>query len=321
MLRRTRYAAPRVVGRLRRVLGHVPLLPDPLQDFQAGHPVPADGWGLVCPLAIGDTLFVCGFARAVKAEHGGGSVTIFARPQQQFITTLFSGVDHAVAVGHAVDISKLGDFELRRGRLFHAFFPASAMVNLVGYRGITLLDCYRALLFLPMGTPLEEAAQPSAAERGSAASLLESRGAAPGKTVVLCPEARSTAMMAPIPLEFWTTLVGRLTARGFTCATNLGPRTRCLSGTVPLDIPLSDFRAVALAAGSVVATRSGLCDLAANVTGLRLVVAYPPGRWKGGSLMEGTGLRCMGTNASALELEVFSPAVDAAVDRVLAFLS
>lgn len=266
------------------------------------HPIGSDEWAIYCPCGIGDTFFACGLAQAVLKKHGGHSMVAFVKPQHEFIPSLFPSINRSFVVPSGLRLEKLGSPKLRRGSLFRAYFSLH-LANMVGYKSITLLDCYRSLFDLSPDARLETPRPPSPAELQKASDDLKARGATPGRTAILCPDAVSTSQLYTISSAFWERLASQLSRAGWSVMTNLGPGTQCISGTIGVQLPLRDVRAYVTAAGAVVSNRSGLCDLICDLD-IALSVLYPAGRWYGGPLLQSSGLRAMGISQSAQEMEI-----------------
>jgi hypothetical protein len=68
-------------------------------------------------------------------------------------------------------------------------------------------------------------------------------------------------------------------------------------------------------AGHFVALRSGLCDLVSDLP-ISITVLYPPCDFHGGRFIQVAGLRQMGLNPSALELEIDVDNYQRTLDRI-----
>lgn len=266
-------------------------------------PVRPHDWAFVCGYGIGDTYMACGLAQAIINTHGGDSLIVFTKPQHHFIPSLFPGVTRSFIVPPHLQAANLGSPYFSQGKLFHAHFSPSNLMNLMGYKGITLLDGYRALFNLPLDVPVQPPTPPDISSVKEAKTALSEIGAVAEKTVILCPDAVSTNHLSRIPMQFWSDLALGLTQKGWTPITNLGPTTECIPGTKAVPIPLPKFRDYAVAAGWVVANRSGLCDLIADLN-VKQTVIYPDGRWYGGSILDSSSLNAMGLSDHADELKI-----------------
>ena len=268
--------------------------------FEMFHPLRNDEWGFICPRAIGDTYFICGLVNAVLRTHGGTGVTVFVKPQYLFFARLFPDIELVVPVKRYFNIRLPGHEELAKGKMFYTHCPSGASMFLLGVKGITLLDYYRALLRLPEDAEFSKPLPPDQEEREGALGWFKSRDLPIGRTVILAPEADSSPALSQ---SFWVELSSQLRKKGWAPVTNTMDVGKVIPGTKMFDVPLHLLRASAEIAGKVIALRSGLCDLlsASEVSMTVLYPKTPPFRWR---LFEGGSLQTMGLSASVVELEV-----------------
>jgi hypothetical protein len=93
------------------------------------------------------------------------------------------------------------------------------------------------------------------------------------RNVVLALTALS---LAPPPSDLAVDLVQRLKKAGWTVLQNLGlPSEALIPGTVPFCCPYDDFLRIRESGVPLVGWRSGLCDLAAAVDFVPMVILYP----------------------------------------------
>lgn len=268
--------------------------------FEMLYPLRNDEWGFICPAAMGDTYFICGLVKAVLRVHGGKSVTVFVKPQQLFIPKLFSDIDRVIPIKKFFNTRLLGHEEFAKGKAFYAHCPSGESMSLLGVKGVTLLDYYRALLRLPADAQFSKPLPPDQEERKRALGWFKSKSLPIGKTAILAPEAFSSPVLSQ---SFWVKLSSQLCKKGWTPVTNTMDVRKVIPGTMIFDVPLQFLRASAELAGRVIAVRSGLCDLL-SATEASMTVLYPKTRsfrWK---LFEGSSLWAMGLSARINELEV-----------------
>lgn len=272
------------------------------------HPVGPDDWAISCPYQLGDVYLYSTLAKALLTHHGGHRVIFFTKPQHAFIPRLFPSVSEAVAVESPFVPAKIGlhntdsfQRDANKGRYFK---PNWGAVDMLGYRDLTLIDCFRGNLRLPANAELEKPRAPDSRELDSACELLYRRGKTPGRVAIVCPDATGSAGLPPIPDEFWEAVIARLQELNIQCVTNVGgPAQRVLQGAPALQISLESFRAVASAAGFVIANRSGIADLVSDLP-INLAVLYPAGDYFGSSMLPATNLRAMNWGHDPIELEV-----------------
>lgn len=254
---------------------------------------------MICPYGIGDTYFASGLVQHVLKARGRKKLSVLCAPQQRFIPKLFNASYEAHTLPEWLDVRILKESGPLPENILYAHFQTSEAVNLIGFKGVTLLDAYRGLFNLPLDTPFPTPKLVGSDDRKRVKEFFAQHKLQVGKTALLAPEAVSVGEFGP---EFWHKLATKLRSKGYNVVLNSDkfkadiPHDTTL-GTLDLDrIP-----AVAEAAGLVVSLRSGLCDLLSSVD-CRLVVMYPDVQWHGGKMIDATGLRAMGISKTAEEI-------------------
>ena len=277
------------------------------QAFCRDYVLEAEDWYFVASaFSSGDVYLMASLARAFRVEHGGGRIVFLTRPQHQFIPELFASVDSAVAVEPYVtqgvkERTWLWREDCPKGRFYK---PALlGPVAMVGCRGTTIFDAWRAVMRVPWDALSERPRLPTDREREEARALLSRLELSSGKFALLCPDAQSTRELPELPDDLWRQLATSLRARGVVPVTNLGPQTRIIDGTTGARIPLPLLRAFAMEAGWIVAKRSGLCDILSDLP-IRLAVLYPKGKFFGDRFINVASFSAMGTPSRAFEKEV-----------------
>ncbi len=295
-----------------------------LEAFRQKYPIGPEEWALVCPFHIGDVYLYSTLAKSLLSYHGGNSVKFFTKPQHAFIPKLFPSVTDAIPVASPFNLDEIGYRDMTllgnsgdsspKGTYCKPDWGAFALF--VGYKGINILDGFRVILGLPPDAELEMPRAPSTEEMDRARQLFLDHHLDEDKAVLICPDAQTSANMRQIPIYFWEELAVKLKERGFQPITNLGPTTKSISGTQGVKIPLELVRPAAMVLGRVIANRSGLCDLIADLP-LQLTVLYPPGRLGGGSMFDGASLKAMGLSTTALEIIVDVDHLNTTLNAVL----
>jgi hypothetical protein len=286
------------------------------ESLVADHPLKADECGLIAAEGIGDHLLVGLFAKAVLEAHGLTVRFVAGNPRYGFLEGLYPpGISYLPWRTEPEDV-RFGP-DLRGGSFYFAHFPGLELMRAVGYDRFHFLDAYRCRLGLPPDSTLTAPRPPSDAERIQAQEALAAQGLRPGRTVVLCTDARSTPYSGPTP-EFWQSLAAALEARGLQAVVNAGPQTIVPAGLKAWGIPLDTFRAIALSAGYIVSVRSGLSDLACDLPCPQCVI-YADAPYWAGPLHKGTTFDRYGLATPPHEV-VYQPAdwmavVKAIVDR------
>ncbi len=266
--------------------------------FERAYPLQEDEWGLICPHSIGDTYIVCSFAEAILKKHGGKRVTAFVKPQYQSVPSLFPGVSR-FAVVDDYDLMCLSFNEFRVGRYFLGF-PSSNAIAMIGFKGVNVIDCYRALFRIPWDYPISVPRPVTEEELDIARESLSQNGFPEGATVILVPDANTSPKLSP---AFWELLATQLKRRGYFPVTNVRPGTKPIPGTFPGEFPLHQIRSTAEVAGWVISLRNGLCELLATCRS-RISVLYPSISLFGGPLFSGYSLKAIIPSTKAEEYEV-----------------
>ena len=120
-----------------------------------------------------------------------------------------------------------------------------------------------------------------------------------GKTVLIAPYNHT---LPKIKTEFWVRLAEQLKAKGYTVCTNCGKqKEKPIKGTVPVFIPYSQIVPFLEEAGSIVAIRSGLCEIISSAK-CRKVILYLKGfQWNEKDNIDYFSLNRMGLCSDAEE--------------------
>lgn len=116
------------------------------------------------------------------------------------------------------------------------------------------------------------------------------------KTVILAPYAGS--FVSEIRIEEWESLTKKLQKMGYDVCTNCYGEEMPIENTIPIQFPYDEIENVLEYAGSFVAIRSGLCDIASTAK-CRMIIWYENGF--NASKIEYFGLRNMKLNLNAYE--------------------
>lgn len=295
-----------------------------LAAFRQKYPIGPEEWAIVCPFHIGDVYLYSTLAKSLLSYHGGSSVKFFTKPQHAFIPKLFPSIKEVITVEPPFSLDEIGFRDMTllgnsgdsplKGTYCKPAWGAVALF--VGYKSVNFLDCFRVNLGLPCDAELERPRAPSSEEMERARQLFLDHHLDEDKGILICPDAQTSANMRQIPDGFWEELAAELKQRGFQPITNLGPTTKLISGTQGVKIPLELVRPAAMLLGGVIANRSGLCDLIADLP-VKLTVLYPPGRLGGGSMLDGASLKAMGLSTTAVEMTVDVDHLDSTLNAVL----
>lgn len=264
--------------------------------FEVLHPKNSTEWAFVCPYGLGDTYITCGFVEAILKVHGGSSCTVYVQEDHAFIARLFPAVSTIKTISRENAHSFI-QHNFNRDRINYAHFSAPEAIDLIGYKGITLIDCYRSLFKLPQSTQLAEPRKPTSSEMAEVASFFRRHNLPFKKTVIVAPEARSGPSLSE---KILSELCTQLQKRGLTPFINRKKAEHPEKNTSVDFIPPELIRAAAESAGWVITVRSGLADVLSDLN-CKLTVLYPDITWHGGAFIKGTSLKLMGLSKEAQE--------------------
>lgn len=111
--------------------------------------------------------------------------------------------------------------------------------------------------------------KPYAPERLAVYKKLEEIPA--GNAVILAPYAKS---VVNLPVEFWDFVIKSWREKGYRIYTNVAGEEKELSGTLRLEVRLSELQSVVERAGIFIGLRSGLCDVLKSAA-CRKIAIYP----------------------------------------------
>jgi hypothetical protein len=241
--------------------------------------LPPDEWAIAPAPSVGDTYLTCALAEAFLARRGGRRVRVVV-PQRLwcllsiFPDTRIAPLDPDEIEGPLADPPGLRPevpFHLNPMRLSGRFESAYAG------RTVPFTLSYHDMLELPF--PSFARPRVPGPVRSAAAGRFRELGLAPGRTVILVPIGHS---LATFSVPFWAELASRFAAKGLSVVTNVAPHEpeRCIPGTGPLSCPVDELIPIAELAGTVVASRSGVCDLLSSArTDLRILYHRPQYEW------------------------------------------
>ena len=257
----------------------------------------ADEWIVIQAPHLGDTYFTCALAEALLARHGGNLVRIVVAKKFWNILKLFP--DARIEPVDPAEIEKLFPdglkpldpaelkIRLREPREFRRQSPLyirpvvyfKELDAMYAGKSIPFTRMYHDLLDLPFPS----FARPRVSEeaRQSAERRLRELDFPPGKTAILVPISNS---LTKFTTWFWEEVAMAFAARGYTIAMNVAPneaQPECIFGSRPLPIPIEELIPIAELAGTVLAARSGVCDVLSSAqTDLRIVYQRRQLQWK-----------------------------------------
>lgn len=288
--------------------------------YVAEHPLHPDQLGLVVREGIGDHFAVSALAGALSRRHSA-KVRLCGNPRYSFLKDLFPAVhDYAAIPRHLAAFDDIIDHQPTKGTYAQAFYPGNpTLVRAQGHHGFNMLDGYRCQLSLPDACPPDRPSPPSLPLVEQCSARLAARNIRPRQAVMLVMDAR-TLPASTAPLSLWAEVAAGLRALGLDPFVACGPDTPALPSVPAVDAELIDFRALATAAGSVCALRSGLADLLADLPGLK-VVLYPDMPCGGGTVRGVFSIEAFGYGTPVKEITLGPSPHRALPDILAAFAS
>lgn len=276
------------------------------QQLKKKYPLAADEIGIISCWGIGDTVMVAGLAHALIKNNIAAKVVLIVKPAHQFTAACFSSVSKVYVTDDQINLLNqtanklnLPHQELKTGQYFYAHFQNWELAELIGYKHITILDCYRALFKLNKNINLEKPKTVTEVEYADAKILFEKYKLPEGKTILLAPDANSISNVDPV---FWKQLAEKLIHNGFTLVLN-SDFNLSEERAIYFNIPLKQIVPFSKLAGNVISIRNGLCDLL-SIYDVKLVVVYPKIYWNGGPLIDGSGISSMWPSQNLTEIEI-----------------
>jgi hypothetical protein len=221
-------------------------------------------WGLAPPPTSGEIYLLCAYSRTFLNLYGGERLVIFAPRHYLDLLRLFPD---APVRGVECDRTAIAEFDKhgRIGRVLKLDYEIGKagedrVLGRYAPQELGFAHLFLQEAGITMNMP---SIQPrlTSAIRAAALDRMHALGLAPGRTVILAPNSSS---QRNIYAGLWQCIADTLGSRGFTVATNCGPKESAIPGTVALDISLSELYAAVELAGYLITARSGVCDLCAT---------------------------------------------------------
>jgi len=222
-------------------------------------------WSFVVPPSTGEIYLLAAHSRAFLNKYGGDGIVIFGPPNHLSILDLFS---HAPVRGEIRSSDDLGELlETRQsGSALRLDYGIGVTLNntrdqfLLGRHG-SKKEGFARLFLAELGMEVGEgmlSPDPPKEVIARAHKHLKDMNLPYGRTIILAPVSNS----APPPdIDAWVLIARGLLKRGFSVATNCGPKEEPVPGTVALRVSISELFAISELAGRVIIGRSGICDV------------------------------------------------------------
>ena len=171
---------------------------------------------------------MAGFRRAVAKQHKV-KVWLAGRREMAFVAGLYPAVGRYINWPDHMRAESIMTGKPMGGFYYFAHFPRWELVRAIGYKDFHFLDAYRVRLHLKAEAELSPARLPVPDEIARAREFLTRHGCAPGRTVILNIDARSTAVGGIDP-RYWPILAAAIRTQGLHPFVNQGPTTQLADG-------------------------------------------------------------------------------------------
>lgn len=195
--------------------------------------------------------------------------------------------------------------------------PYSRTEWLRGYKGLYFTELFRKFVFkLPDDIKPEHPELPDYDREIN--DLFSLNGLIPGRTVVISPYSNT---LLDLPDEFWTDIVERLVACGYTVCTNCGSDTELpIAGTKGIFVKLNMAPQFVNHAGFFIGVRSGFCDVISGTSAKKVILYYDRNRFYGASAYDYFNLKNMELCEDALELQFSKDSIQDMIQKVIEWL-
>lgn len=256
-----------------------------------------DEWFFISSYGIGDLYILLSLLPEFRKVHKAKKISVgFVKESHKDLFDLFPGaVDRYVMIGEKeLKYCKSPVLESGRPIVIHPKdLYGSSLMQLIGYKGLNILDIYKVLLKLPMGSIPVDPQRPDPEITGKADVLFKKNDLLPGKTVLLAPDAFSYDVH-PFDLDFWKTLSNTLISHSYKVAVMSHQKEiRKIKGIVPVNFPLWEAIPFVEKCGFFIGNRSGFCDLISTSQAMKIIL-YPSIQWYSGPLYDGSSMVKMG---------------------------
>lgn len=264
-------------------------------------------WFLVSAHGRGDTYLIAALLNAFRAAHGAvtDDIVLVVKASHKSIAEMFARDASRIVAVEDATLTRVSDIAagagLRtdlatdRAMFVHPTTMGDGRIDTVtAFEGFSQKSMYQYLLRLPFDSRL---ARPEIRPdwRRDAALFAARHGIAPGRSVLLFPDANSYPL---VPDPFWNGLSRALAAQGwsvFTNAygTNVGGKRAPFDGSRPIEPPLEILVPLAEMAGWAISTLTGAMNIliSAEANCAKTVVARAPDPAEAGSFIAAFPLR------------------------------
>lgn len=195
-----------------------------------------------------------------------------------------------------------------------------ASFNLMGYKGLTMLDFYIYYGF-NLSANIIKSTPEFTKDYEYIKDIFLKYNLIIGKTALLSPYSSSQKEYL-LPNRFWEDMVRRLQTMGYAVCTNCFGKEQPIKGTIPILISYYDIVPFLNLANVFVGLRSGLCDVVSSSSCKKIVLhSYKNGFWPDGNSIAYTGLLNMGLCDEVLEEEYAQDKEQFLIDEIMLYIS
>jgi hypothetical protein len=252
---------------------------------------------LICTFGIGDTILISSFSKYLLGQNGITKISLIVKPSHSFIQyyyDYFSRVITDFTIQNRIDISNsdlpMSQQKLLPGRYFYAHVFDSNIRTLVGFKNLTLTDCYRVIFKVNHNLSPIKPKKITEESIHAVKEFIFSNKIVLDKTILLCTASMSVESLGD---TYWENLINSLVKNGYNIILNTPQNVKYDLNVKYLEIPLALVPAFTSLIFATISMRSGICDMI-SLFHTRLIVIYPFVKYFSSTLIEGTSLNKMG---------------------------
>lgn len=266
-----------------------------------------DEWFFISSYGIGDLYILLSLLPEFRKVHKAKKISVgIVKESHKDLFDLFPGVvDRYVVIGEKeLKYCKSSGLESGKPIVIHPKdLHGSSLIQLIGYKSLNILDIYKVMLKLPMGSIPVDPRRHYSEISGKADVLFKKNDLLSGNTILLAPDAFSYDVHH-FDLEFWKTLSSTLISKSYKVAViSHQKEIKKIRGIVPVNFPLREAIPFVEKCGFFIGNRSGFCDLISTSQAMKIIL-YPRIQWYSGPLIDGSSMVKMDlANGKTLEME------------------
>ncbi len=275
--------------------------------------------GMVLPYGFGDTYLVCSLLNEYKSKKLLSCIKLIVKNKHEEIAKLFGIKTYAQdSTDFKKNLEAVTEFGSEKaGEIFvaHPHYADHAYVELLGYKGITLLDVYKIMFNLNINSTL---ALPDKKLKSANTVLknLKSVGMKKGKGVIIFPDANSVDTLSDGEL---LKLIKASSSLGYKTYYSSNDARKNIPRDLFVNIPVSEIISATNYAGHIICMRSGICEIL-STSSAKMAIMYPKVVWYNARLIVSCSLKAMGIRNNVFEIEIGKHLNDITIKKIFSAL-